>query len=99
MMGAFASDELVGYFFLRFFFNKKCFVGRLVDYKYRRKRIGEGMNHIMYGIAWQMGFRCLSTISVNNSNVMVAHARNPNMVILKHLRNNFILVEFKRDSI
>ncbi len=28
MMGAFAGDKLIGYFFLRFFINKKCFVGR-----------------------------------------------------------------------
>jgi len=94
MMGAFKDSDLVGYFFLRFFWNKKCFVGRLVDSKYQAKGIGKVMNDIMYNIAWGSGFRCLSTISKNNKAVMTAHAKNKTMRVLKKLENDYLLVEF-----
>ena len=94
MMGVFDNEKLVGYFFLRFFANKKCFVGRLIDKNYRGKGIGNVMNDIMYNIAWGMNFRCLSTISKNNKAVIGAHKKNPNMVVLKELQNDYLLVEF-----
>lgn len=96
MMGAFEDEKLTGYFFLRFFVNRKCFVGRLIDRPYRGKGIGLTMNKIMYETAWRMGFRCLSTISRENSLVMKAHARNSNMVVVKELGKGYVLVEFVR---
>jgi hypothetical protein len=94
MMGVFDGEDLIGYFFLRFFCNRKCFVGRLIDTKYRGSGIGNVMNSIMYEIAWRMDFRCLSTISRNNKLVMHAHEKNSRMIVLKELRNDFLLVEF-----
>lgn len=94
MMGSFEGEKMVGYFFLRCFWNKKCFVGRLVDREYQGRGIGKMMNEIMYNIAWRSGFRCLSTISRNNKAVMSAHAKNDSMVILKELDNDYMLVEF-----
>jgi len=94
MMGAFVEKELHGYFFLRFFFNKRCFVGRLVDKTYRGQGLGRVMNSIMYETAWRMGFRCLSTISKHNVNVIRAHAKNSSMVLRKELDNDYLLIEF-----
>jgi len=94
MMGVFQDNLLVGYFFLRFFFNRKCFVGRLIDKDFRGKGIGGEMNRIMYETAWRMKFRCLSTISQDNTSVMRAHSKNETMKVLKHLKNNYMLVEF-----
>lgn len=94
MMGAFHNDTLVGYFFLRFFANRKCFVGRVIDKEYRGKGIGVVMNNIMYETAWRMKFRCLSTISRNNNAIMRAHAANRHMIILKELKDDYLLVEF-----
>jgi RimJ/RimL family protein N-acetyltransferase len=96
MMGTFDQDRLIGYFFLRFFINRKCFVGRLIDKEYRGKGIGNQMNPILYEIAWRMNFRCLSTISRNNKTVQKAHAKNHNMYIIKELQNNYLLVEFRK---
>jgi len=98
MMGAFDDMKIIGYFFLRFFINKKCFVGRLIDKHYRGKGIGLVMNYIMYETSWRMGFRCLSTISRNNKYVMKAHAKNQSIRILKELNNDYLLVEFVRDT-
>jgi hypothetical protein len=89
---------MIGYFFLRFFINKKCFVGRLVSTEYQGKGVGKTMNAIMYGIAWKMGFRCLSTISKNNHLVLRAHKNNENMVVRKLLDNDYLLVEFLPDA-
>ncbi len=96
MMGAFDGGKMIGYFFLRFFANKRCFVGRLIDKKYRGKGLGPVMNDIMYETSWAMNFRCLSTISRNNNAVIRAHAKNPSMMALKELPNNYLLVEFIR---
>ena len=98
MMGVFDNDKLIGYFFLRFFANKKCFVGRLIDRDYRGRGIGKEMNKIMYQIAWRMGFRCLSTISRNNKAVIRAHSNNRTMVLIKELQNDFLLVEFVNEK-
>jgi len=94
LMGTFDNEKLIGYFFLRFFANKRCFVGRLIDREYRGKGIGNEMNRIMYGTAWGMGFRCLSTMSKNNRAVIKAHSKNSSVVQLKELQNDYILVEF-----
>ncbi len=98
MMGAFDGEKLIGYFFLRFFANKKCFVGRLIDKEYRGKGIGLTMNKLMYETAWGMSFRCYSTISNNNKAVIKAHAKNSSMKILKELANDYLLVEFTREE-
>lgn len=99
MMGAFEGNKMVGYFFLRFFFNRKCFVGRLINKDHRGKGIGLVMNKIMYETAWRLNFRCQSTISKNNAAVMKAHSKNLNMVVLKELQHDYLLVEFiKKDA-
>jgi len=98
MMGVFYEDKMAGYFFLRFFINKQCFVGRLIDKDFRGKGIGQVMNQIMYEISWRISFQCLSTISKNNIAVMKAHAKNPAMVIIKELENNYMLVKFVPDN-
>jgi len=98
MMGAFINDSLIGYFFLRLFVNRKCFVGRLIDKNYRGHGIGVTMNRIMYEIAWRMKFRCLSTISRNNHAVIKAHSGNRYMSVLKELKDDYLLVEFLPDN-
>ena len=98
MMGTFYGNRLVGYFFLRFFANRKCFVGRLIDKNYRGRGIGQVMNKIMYETAWRMNFRCLSTISQDNEAVMRSHSKNKTMIVLKKLQNNYLLVEFKKNA-
>jgi hypothetical protein len=94
MMGVFRENQLVGYFFLRCFLNRKCFVGRLIDEPSEGKGIGRIMNKIMYNTAWHAKFRCLSTISKNNHAVMRSHANNEVMKILRELKNDYLLVEF-----
>ncbi len=96
MMGVFNGCEMAGYFFLRCFSTRKCFVGRLVDEPYEGKGIGRMMNNIMYDVGWRSGFRVLSTISKHNHRVVRAHAHNEALKVLKELANDYLLVEFVR---
>lgn len=96
LMGVFDQNKLIGYFFLRFFCNRKCFVGRLIDGSYRGRGIGNVMNTIMYETAWRLKFKCLSTISRNNRLVMHAHSRNSHIRVIKELHDDYLLVEFIR---
>ena len=99
MMGAFDGPSLVGYFFLRCFWNKKCFVGRIIDEPFEGRGIGRMMNNIMYNVAWESGFRCMSTISKNNYMVMHSHRNNQSMKIIRELANDYLLVEFVKSEI
>ena len=94
MMGVFSGNRMAGYFFLRCFWNRKCFTGRLVDEQHEGMGIGRAMKNILYPIAWQMGFRCYSTISKNNHLVIRSHAGNASMRKVKDLGGDYMLVEF-----
>jgi hypothetical protein len=94
MFGVYSREELVGYFFLRCFWNRRCFVGRLIDQPHEKRGIGRVMNDIMYHTAWRSGFRCHTTISKKNSQVMRSHANNPAARILKELPDDYLFVEF-----
>ncbi|MEQ6890037.1 hypothetical protein ABE957_15290 [Halomonas sp. CS7] len=85
---------LVGYFFLRCFWNHRCFVGRLIDQPSEGQGIGRVMNQIMYHTAWWSGFRCMTTISKHNHAVMRSHQNNPHARIVGELSNDYLLVEF-----
>ena len=98
MFGVFRHQAMVGYFFLRCFWNRKCFVGRLIDKDHERLGIGRTMNQIMYHIAWRSGFRCMTTISTENALVMRSHDNNPCARTVKSLANDYILVEFVDDG-
>src|SRR5690554_3530742 len=56
MLGVFDKDNLAGYFFLRCFINRKCFLGRLVDVNYQGLGFGKRMGEILYNIAWESNF-------------------------------------------
>ena len=94
MMGVFHGEKIIGYFFLRCFLNKKCFVGRLVHSSYQGRGIGKLMNIIMYNTGWRSGFGVYSTISRKNEWVMRAHSKNPSMKIVKELGDDMIYVQF-----
>lgn len=96
MFGAFRGDELVGYFFLRCFWNRRAFVGRIIDPAHEGKGIGRVMNSILYNTAWDSGFQCMTTISRHNHAVVRSHANNPSSHVLGDLPDDYMLVEMVR---
>ncbi len=99
MMGVSDQDKIIGYFFLRCFINKKCFIGRMVDQDYHKQGIATGMNEIMYQTAWQNGFKCLTTISKQNKAIVHLHEKESSTVIIRELPNNYLLVEMKNPAL
>lgn len=93
MFGTFRDEALVGYFFLRCFWNRKSFVGRAIDQDWEGQGIGRVMNQILYNTAWGAGFKCLTTISKHNHSVIRSHANNPTSRIIGDLPNDYMLVE------
>jgi GNAT superfamily N-acetyltransferase len=94
MFGLFHKDELAGYFFLRCFVNKKCFLGRYLHPDYRNKGLGKLMNKVLYHSAWRAGFRVFATFSQDNKLVVNAHQKNSYVKHIADLKDNYILVEF-----
>jgi len=93
MFGTFKGEAMVGYFFLRCFWNRKAFVGRAIDRDWAGQGIGCVMNQILYYTAWESRFRCLTTISKHNHSVIRSHANNPCSRIIGDLANDYMLVE------
>jgi len=98
MMGAFdkQSNQMVGYFFLRFFLNKRGFIGRMVDQHHQRQGIASRMSEVMYETLWQNGFRCLSTISKHNQSILKLHEQEGRLRVLKELPNEYLFVEISK---
>lgn len=91
------GNELIGYFFLRFFSNKKAFIGRMIDFDHQGKGFAKPMSTIMYDICHLMDFDCMTTISVNNIKIMQLHERENNFTILKKLPNNYLLIKINKE--
>ncbi len=98
MFGVFSGANLVGYFFLRCFSNRRCFVGRLIDEPFEKQGIGRVMNQILYHSCWWSGFRCMTTVSKSNAAVIRSHERNPYARVRHALSDDYMLIEFCPDS-
>lgn len=98
MMGAFVENKIVGYFFLRFFVNKNAFIGRIVGRDYRRKGMAKVMSKLLYTITWNLGFRCLTTISKSNTAIVDLHKLENSIKILKELPNDYMMVEILKSD-
>lgn len=98
MFGVFDKSELAGYFFLRCFFNKKSFTGRIVDEKYQGKGISKRMGKILHKIAWDSNFRVFGTASRDNFKSINSYKTINNFKIIKELENNFIYFEYLKSE-
>lgn len=94
LLGVFDQDDLIGYFFLRCFVNKKSFMGRLVDIKYQGQGISKRMAKILHQSAWSSNLRIFSTISMNNISSLMSQKAVNNYKLIKKLDNEYILLEY-----
>jgi len=98
-LGFFYKEELIGYFFLRLFCNKRAFIGRLVSEKYKGKGIAKKMAEILYQISDIIGFNVYSTISKNNIASLKSHASVREYTIIKKLPNDYLLIKFDNNEV
>jgi len=94
MFGAFDKENLIGYFFLRFFLNRKAFRGKVVDAAYQRKNIAKEMGEIMTDIANRADFGLFATISKFNYASLASSAAVNEIHILKELPNNYFFIQY-----
>ena len=98
MMGVFHNDKMVGYFFLRCFINKKCFIGRIVDKMYQGRGISKIMGRILLRTAWASKFRIFSTVSRDNIKSFNSSKSINNFRIVSELDNGFVFIEYIEES-
>ena len=93
MMGAFHKEQIVGYHFIRFFANGKCFRGNFVLPQYQGRHIGSTMIKQMTEIGLNAGFRVFATVSKHNLSSMASSKRFSTIRIIEELPNDDILIE------
>ena len=89
-----SNNEIVGYFFLRCFFNGKCFRGKIVDYRWRGKGIAVLMGKISTTIAKTLRMRMFGTISKSNLPSLASSQESNEIKIIKALPNDYLYIEY-----
>ena len=87
------GDCILGYFFLRSFFNGKCFFGYIVDYSVRGKGIGKLMIKCAEKIAVYEGLRVFASVSPENVASLNSFNASSNIKIIKTLDNGYYYIE------
>jgi len=98
MFGVFVNGEIIGYFFLRCFINKKSFTGRIVDQKHQGKGIARRMGIILHNFAWINNFRVFGTASKKNTKSLRSYSSINNYRIIRELKDDYIYFEYLKDQ-
>lgn len=93
MLGTFKDDEIIGYYFIRFFANGQCFRGNFVDVNHQGKGIGGIMVKQMTEIGLAAGFRVFATVSKRNLSSMASTKAYNEIKIIKELPDDDVLIE------
>lgn len=92
------DNHIAGYFMIRFFANKKAFVGFLVGDTFQGRGIAKQMCCIALKICWSNKFRTFATVSKDNTKALAAYRRINDFTILKELSDNFIFIEYTKEG-
>ena len=87
MLGTFKDDEIIGYYFIRFFANGQCFRGNFVDVNHQ----GNGMGGIMVKQMTEIGL--FATVSKRNLSSMASTKAYNEIKIIKELPDDDVLIE------
>lgn len=94
MLGVFDENEIIGYFFIRFFVNHKAFRGKMVDVNFQGRGIAKNMGIVMTDIALGAGFRLFATISRDNLSSLASSKAVNEIRVVEELDDNYIYVEY-----
>ncbi|MDL2264895.1 GNAT family N-acetyltransferase [Parabacteroides sp. OttesenSCG-928-G21] len=99
MFGVFnMENQIVGYFFLRCFINRKAFRGKIVDKAYQGQGLAKKMGYILSDICWKSNFRLFATISKNNT-ASISSSKAVNQIqVVKELPDNYIYIEYSQKN-
>ena len=93
-----SDNQIAGYFLIRFFVNKKAFVGFLVGDKFQGRGIAKQMCRIALKICWENQFRTFATVSKENTRALATYRRINDFTVLKELSDNYIYIEYTRNG-
>ena len=96
MIGVFSNNEIIGYGFLRCFFNGKAFRGKIVDISHQGHGIAKQIGSVLTDMATLMHLRLFATISKDNVKSISSSSAVNKIKILKELPDNYIFVEYLR---
>lgn len=94
MLVAKQDNQIVGYAFLRCFFNNKCFRGKIVDYRHRGKGIAVLLGKATTAISQSLGIRMFGTISKNNISSMASSEASNTIKIVEELPDDYLYIEY-----
>ena len=92
------DNQIAGYFMIRFFANKKAFVGFLVGDEFQGRGIAKQMCCIALKICWANNFQTFATVSQDNTKALAAYRRINDFTILKELPDNYICIEYTKEG-
>lgn len=93
-IGCFDSDKIIGYCFIRCFFNGKAFRGKIVDANYQGRGIAKKMGAIISAISYSCGLRLYATISKDNLASMNSSKAINEVVVVEELPDNYVYIEY-----
>lgn len=93
MMCVLSEGRIVGYFFLRCFFNRKAFRGKIVDNTFQGKGISKQMAVVTTRICETMRFRQFETLSKDNIASLASTEAVNRVEIINELSDNYIFIE------
>lgn len=88
------NNQLIGYGFLRCFFNGKSFRGKIVDVNHQGKGIAKFLGMAMTSVAEVLNLRLFATISKNNLKSIASSKAVNNILIINELPNDYLYVEY-----
>lgn len=94
MIGCYKNNELAGYAFLRFFFNRQAFRGKIVSPKFQGQGLAKQMGVVTTQICQQLNFRLFATISKDNVKSIASSKAVNDIHIIKELPDNYLYVEY-----
>ena len=94
MIATTEEGQIVGYFMIRFFVNRKAFAGFLVGNQFQGHGIAKTMCRIVFDICWTNRFRTFATVSKQNGKALSAYRSINDFKILKELPNDYLYIEY-----
>lgn len=88
------ENQIVGYVFLRCFFNGKCFRGKMVDYRWRGKGIAVLLGEVSTEIASVLRLRMFGTISKKNAASLYSSQASNDIKIVEELPDDYLYIEY-----
>ena len=87
------GNSPVGYFFLRSFFFRKAYLGKMVDHAHQGKGIGKMMCLCAMDIASTLGLRMFETISKDNLSSLYSTQNVLETRIVEEMPDNYLMIE------